>query len=39
MGGKSGKIGTCIRCNCKSGSYIGVRSPEGWVLCKHCSKA
>jgi len=31
--------GICIRCEAWTKSYIGNRSPEGRVLCKHCSKA
>jgi len=31
--------GRCIRCESMTRSYIGIRSPEGSVLCKHCSKA
>jgi len=31
--------GICIRCEAWTKSYIGVRSLNGSVLCKHCSKA
>jgi len=31
--------GICIRCETWTKSYIGVRTVDGSVLCKHCSKA
>jgi len=31
--------GICIRCEAWTKSYIGNRSLNGYVLCKHCSKA
>jgi len=31
--------GICIRCEAWTKSYIGVRTLNGSVLCKHCSKA
>jgi len=31
--------GRCIRCEATTRSYVGIRSVEGRVLCKHCSKA
>jgi len=30
--------GYCIRCEAWTRSYVGIRSVDGRVLCKHCSK-
>jgi len=31
--------GRCIRCESMTRSYIGEKDLNGWVMCKHCSKA
>lgn len=32
-------LGRCIRCEAMTRSYVGIKTVEGRVLCKHCSKS